>query len=165
MNHNDLLERIPKRASPVACARRQYRGSDKIMAIGYVLQLISQRKGQDRSAQPVRLLMRPLELNAKEGQRMVQEAGSDLELVRLVREGKPSAFERLVERFQDRVYRLALRISGNQQDAEEITRDVFLTIYQKIGTFEARDEMGRVVQGQDKRDSLENPPSNASQIK
>lgn len=69
---------------------------------------------------------------------MVQESGSDLDLVRRIKEGEPSAFERLVERFQDRVYRLALRISRNPQDAEEITQDVFLTIFQKIGTFEAR---------------------------
>lgn len=69
---------------------------------------------------------------------MVQQAGSDLELIRRMKAGEPSSFERLVERYQDRVYRLALRISGNQQDAEEITQDVFLTIYQKIGTFEAR---------------------------
>lgn len=69
---------------------------------------------------------------------MVQQAGSDLELIRRMKAGEPSSFERLVERYQDRVYRLALRISGNQQDAEEITQHVFLTTYQKIGTFEAR---------------------------
>ncbi|MBI3780838.1 MAG: sigma-70 family RNA polymerase sigma factor [candidate division NC10 bacterium] len=69
---------------------------------------------------------------------MVQESGSDLDLVRRIKEGERSAFERLVERFQNRVYCLALRISRNPQDAEEITQDVFLTIYQKIGTFEAR---------------------------
>lgn len=69
---------------------------------------------------------------------MVQQSGSDLDLVRRIKEGEQSAFERLVERFQNRVYRLALRISGNQQDAEEITQHVFLTTYQKIGTFEVR---------------------------
>ncbi len=67
-----------------------------------------------------------------------QEADSDLELVRRIKEGEESAFGRLVERFQDRVYRLALRISRNPQDAEEITQDVFLTIYQRVGTFDAR---------------------------
>lgn len=67
-----------------------------------------------------------------------QEAGSDLELVGRFKEGEQSAFERLVERFQERVYRLALRIIRNPQDAEEITQDVFLTIYLKIGTFDAR---------------------------
>ncbi|MBI2902809.1 MAG: sigma-70 family RNA polymerase sigma factor [Candidatus Methylomirabilis oxyfera] len=69
---------------------------------------------------------------------MVQQSVSDLDLVRGIKEGDQFAFERLVERFRDRVYRLALRISRNPQDAEEITQDVFLTIYQKIGTFEAR---------------------------
>ncbi|MBI4381829.1 MAG: sigma-70 family RNA polymerase sigma factor [candidate division NC10 bacterium] len=73
---------------------------------------------------------------------MVQESGSDLDLVRWIKEGEQSAFERLVERFQDRVYRLALRISRNPQDAEEITQEVFLTIYQKIVTFEARAAFG-----------------------
>lgn len=73
---------------------------------------------------------------------MVEESGSDRDLVRRIKEGDQSAFERLVERFQHRVYRLALRISRNPQDAEEITQDVFLTIYQKIGTFEARAAFG-----------------------
>jgi RNA polymerase sigma-70 factor (ECF subfamily) len=69
---------------------------------------------------------------------MVHESTSDAVPVSRITEGDQSAFERLVERFRDRVYCLALRISRNPQDAEEITQDVFLTIYRKIGAFEAR---------------------------
>lgn len=69
-------------------------------------------------ARPSLLTSRAPSRKAKQGQKMVQESDSDLDLVRLIKEGEQSAFERLVERFQDRVYRLALRISRNPQDAE-----------------------------------------------
>ena len=44
---------------------------------------------------------------------------ADGDLVEALRREDPDAAERLVERFGDRVYRLAMRITGLNEDAEE----------------------------------------------
>lgn len=62
-------------------------------------------------------------------------ADKDQELIDRIRAGDYSAFETLVSRFERKVYALALKLTGNQADAEEIAQDVFLTIYQKLDTF------------------------------
>lgn len=42
------------------------------------------------------------------------------------------AFEQLVLCFQDRLYRFALRLCGNAQDAEEVTQDSFVRAYRAL---------------------------------
>jgi RNA polymerase sigma-70 factor (ECF subfamily) len=41
-------------------------------------------------------------------------------------------FERLMEFYQDRLYALALRLSGNAEDAEEIAQDAFVHAYRAL---------------------------------
>jgi DNA-directed RNA polymerase specialized sigma24 family protein len=48
---------------------------------------------------------------------------ADADLVEALRREEPDAAEQLVERFGDRVYRLALRITGVNEDAEEAAQD------------------------------------------
>lgn len=60
---------------------------------------------------------------------------NDQELIDRIRSGDYSAFETLVSRYERKVYALALKLTGNQADAEDIAQDVFLTIYQKLDTF------------------------------
>jgi len=60
---------------------------------------------------------------------------SDLALIARVRSGDEDAFDALVERYQDKVYGLALRLSGNSSDAEEILQDTFLQVYRKLDQF------------------------------
>jgi len=40
-----------------------------------------------------------------------------------------------VTTYGDRVYRLALRITGNPSDAEEVVQDAFWAVTRKIDTF------------------------------
>ena len=63
-------------------------------------------------------------------------APSDLDLVRGIKAGDPHAFERMVERYNARVYSLSYGVLRNAEDAEEATQDTFLTLYRKIGTFD-----------------------------
>lgn len=50
--------------------------------------------------------------------------------------GSRSAFVTLMERYQDRIYRLALRMSHNASDAEEVTQETFLHAHSAIGSFQ-----------------------------
>jgi RNA polymerase sigma-70 factor, ECF subfamily len=58
----------------------------------------------------------------------------DDELVRQARAGKVSAFEALVERHRDVVFRVASRIVG-PADAEDVTQDAFLRAFHRLGQF------------------------------
>ena len=49
--------------------------------------------------------------------------------------GDRPAFETLVDRHQDLVYRLAHRLTGSSEDAEEIVQETFLSAYRRLGTF------------------------------
>jgi RNA polymerase sigma-70 factor (ECF subfamily) len=46
--------------------------------------------------------------------------------------GDAAAFERLLLRYQDRVYRLALRMVGDPAEAEDIAQEVFLTAWRQL---------------------------------
>jgi RNA polymerase sigma-70 factor (ECF subfamily) len=60
----------------------------------------------------------------------------DEELVKLFVDGKDEdAFNELVNRYSDKVYRLAYRITNNPNDAEEILQEVFLILIEKLSTF------------------------------
>lgn len=63
---------------------------------------------------------------------------SDVDLVRKAKSGDEAAFTELMERHQDRVYRHALRMLGNTQDAEEVLQDTFLQVFRNLGRFEER---------------------------
>lgn len=52
-----------------------------------------------------------------------------------LRSGSDIAFEELLERFETKVWFLALRITRNKEDAEEVLQDVFTTVFRKIFTF------------------------------
>jgi RNA polymerase sigma-70 factor (ECF subfamily) len=59
-------------------------------------------------------------------------------LVELVRAGEEAAFEALLKRYQDKIYRLALSVTKSREDAEEVLQDVFLSVYRKIASFDGR---------------------------
>ena len=69
------------------------------------------------------------------------ERDKDHDLIDRIRAGDYSAFEGLVSRFERKVYALALKLTGNQADAEEITQDVFLTIFQKLDSFRGESQL------------------------
>ena len=60
----------------------------------------------------------------------------DEELVKLFVDGMDEdAFNELVNRYSDKVYRLAYRITNNPNDAEEVLQEVFLILVEKLSTF------------------------------
>jgi len=62
----------------------------------------------------------------------------DRALVRGHLEGQPDAAGGLVDRYQKRLFNLALRMLDNAQDAEDVTQTVFLNAFLKLRTFDPR---------------------------
>ena len=62
----------------------------------------------------------------------------DLSLLASLRQGDGAAIERLMAAYADRVYRLAYGVTRNAADAQEITQDVFVTIFRRHDSFEGR---------------------------
>ena len=52
------------------------------------------------------------------------------------RKGDPAAFNRLVLKWERRVYNLVLRMLGNREDAAETTQEIFLAVFRAIGRFQ-----------------------------
>ncbi len=60
---------------------------------------------------------------------------TDAEVVRLAQQGDVTAFERIYRMHNRKVHALCLRMAGNPAEAEDLTQDVFLQLFRKIGTF------------------------------
>ena len=60
---------------------------------------------------------------------------SPAELAKKASTGDAAAFERLYCLFRRSVYDLCLRLTRNVSDSEDLTQEVFLQIYRKIGAF------------------------------
>ena len=48
----------------------------------------------------------------------------------------PPTWQELVRDHSDQVYRLALRLTGNPHDAEDLTQDVFVRVFKSINSFQ-----------------------------
>jgi len=66
----------------------------------------------------------------------------DVALLEGLRRGDAAAPEMLLDAYGDRVYRLAIRITGNEQDAEEVAQDALWTAARKIDTFKGESAFG-----------------------
>jgi RNA polymerase sigma-70 factor (ECF subfamily) len=58
------------------------------------------------------------------------------------RGGDEEAFRTLVEEHSRRVFHLAFRMTGNEQDAEDVVQESFLRAYRQLSRFEARANFG-----------------------
>lgn len=59
----------------------------------------------------------------------------DIALVRACQQGDMRAFEQLFRLCRDPVFRLAYRFTGNRDDAEDLTQDIFVKVFEHIGSF------------------------------
>jgi RNA polymerase sigma-70 factor (ECF subfamily) len=66
----------------------------------------------------------------------------DWQLLNALRLREPAAAELLVATYGDRAYRLAIRITGNEQDAEEAVQDAFWSVVRKTDTFRGDSAFG-----------------------
>ena len=62
-------------------------------------------------------------------------AAPDLELCQLAAAGNIAAFEVIYQRYHRRTYSLTLRMTNSQTEAEDLTQEVFIQLFRKIGSF------------------------------
>ncbi len=55
--------------------------------------------------------------------------------VRAAQKGDPRAFEELMQQYERTIYGIALRMSGNACDAQDLMQEAMLRIYRHIGSF------------------------------
>ncbi len=64
-----------------------------------------------------------------------QAATNDLDLFHAAKRGNYDAFEQIVRRYHERVYRLAFGMMKSQSDAEEVVQDTFLNAWKSLDGF------------------------------
>ncbi len=62
-------------------------------------------------------------------------ATPDFDLAQAAARGDMRAFEMLYERHHRRVYSLCLRMLANATEAEDLTQEVFIQLFRKVGSF------------------------------
>jgi RNA polymerase sigma-70 factor (ECF subfamily) len=67
---------------------------------------------------------------------------TDSAIVTKARLGDTDAFRALVERHSRPLFRLAFRMTGNQQDAEDVVQESFLRAWRQLGRFDERASFG-----------------------
>lgn len=59
----------------------------------------------------------------------------DFELAQMAASGNIAAFEMLYERYHRRTYSLCLRMTNSQTESEDLTQEVFIQLFRKVGSF------------------------------
>jgi RNA polymerase sigma-70 factor (ECF subfamily) len=64
-----------------------------------------------------------------------QEADADVDIVRQVQAGDVAAFDRLIEKYRERVFGIVYNMTSNREDAADLTQDAFIKAFQSIHRF------------------------------
>ena len=67
---------------------------------------------------------------------LTEEAKAELELVDRARIGDGRAFSSLIERYEGKIFRLAMNITQNREDAEDVLQEAFLKAYEHLDQFQ-----------------------------
>lgn len=62
----------------------------------------------------------------------------ELEYIRRVRNGDHTAYAVLVDRYKTLAYSIALKVLGNEEDAEDVAQEGFIKAYQQLQQFEGK---------------------------
>ena len=81
-----------------------------------------------------------IEANSEDGriEEICYQDHKDSQLVELSKKENREAFLELVGRYTEKVQRLAMRITRNDSDSEEVVQDVFITLFTKLHSFQGK---------------------------
>lgn len=68
-------------------------------------------------------------------------AGSEADMLSGLRAGDPAAFRQFVDLYSADIYGVALKLLGNEQEAEDVLQETFLSAFEAIGRFEGRSRL------------------------
>jgi RNA polymerase sigma-70 factor (ECF subfamily) len=60
---------------------------------------------------------------------------TDTNLIQECLIGNTKAFEALIDKYQKKIFNIVYRMTGNYDDAEDITQSVFIKVYEKLNSF------------------------------
>lgn len=67
---------------------------------------------------------------------------SDTELISFAKSGNRKAMAAIVSRYENRVYRLAIKMVKNEPDAEDVLQETFITVMRKLDSFKGDSAFG-----------------------
>ena len=67
-----------------------------------------------------------------------ESSENDYDLVFAFKNGNHSAFEKIVLKYQDRVYNLCYRFLGDKQEAEDSAQEIFIKVYRALKGFKLK---------------------------
>jgi RNA polymerase sigma-70 factor (ECF subfamily) len=83
---------------------------------------------EDRDQSPRKTKRRSSEWSGSSGQ-------EDLELIELFLSGDEEAFNRLVIKYQHKIYNLCCRVMGDRDEAQDMAQEVFITVHKSLKKF------------------------------
>tara|TARA_B100000686_G_scaffold283825_1_gene307013 strand:- start:495 stop:1124 length:630 start_codon:yes stop_codon:yes gene_type:complete len=60
------------------------------------------------------------------------------ELVRDFQSGNREAYDKIADKYQNKIYSLSYNLTRNQMDAQDVTQEVLLTLFRKINMFQGK---------------------------
>ena len=73
---------------------------------------------------------------------LLEQPQADVTLIAACQQGDPRAFRHVYEIYKDRVYGLCRNMSGNDEDAADLTQDVFISAFKSIQSFRMESAFG-----------------------
>lgn len=67
---------------------------------------------------------------------------NDIEIIEQFMDGHTEVFEHLLDRYESKIFRVVLGLTCHSQDAQDLTQEVFIKVYQKLDTFNHQSSLG-----------------------
>jgi len=65
----------------------------------------------------------------------MQDNNEDLIHIRLVLSGNKDAFRHIINKYKDSIYNLLFKMTGNKHDAEDLSQETFIKVYQNLNKY------------------------------
>lgn len=95
----------------------------------------------------------------------LQADATDTEVWNVLKQGQSQALQILYERYSSLVYRLAFRVLGNSQEAEDLTQDIFLTLWRSRNYDPNRGSLGSYLTTLTRSRAIDKLRSRGTQVK